>query len=361
MLYNCDDFIYNGHSLSEYGFMVVNFEEQEDLPLGMERTVEKSDKNRFRDRSHVFNVVSASDLEFTISIMKNICDYPDTIDQAITEEELREIAQWLTSNDAPLWLEKKKNGKVDDIQYLGLFTNITSFFLGELYGLTLSFSCVSPFGYTHTKTISKDVTGTVNFIVDNQTDVLNKYCYPVIKLRPKKNQDVLLVNQNDMSVLETGLLSFNDDTPSTEKLNLLKKKVDTYGTLHGLQIEYTYDDEEIQSYCDHSVLEFYGTDSNQKRKKYIAYYLNDNKAYTIGIGGYMCLKLSQSLNITIDCVKYKIYDSLKRPVYLSTLGVQDVDYFYWMQIKAGYNSMMYIGTDCQITLEYQEPRKVGAF
>ncbi len=354
MLYNCTDFIYNKKSLSDFEYVVVSFETSDELPLGLERTIEKSQKNRFRVDSNIYSITYTNDLEFKISIMKDMCTYVDTSEQKITEDDLRKITKWLTSVTSPMWLERKNGDVVDDIRYCGLFTNIEPFFLGELYGLTLTFSCTSSFGYTHDKIIEKELTGITNFMINNESDLLENYCYPTVELFPNANTDFFLINLSDTELKDQGMLS---NLSMTE----LQNKIKQFGTNNGLKIRFeTTAEGEIITYCNNRVISFYATDMNNKENKLVAYYA-DGGTYHIYQGSYICFKLYSKLNVKIKCKESKIYDSLNRPILFSKLGIRDVDYLYWLRLKTGYNSIMCISDQCKIKITHNEARKVGAY
>lgn len=356
MLYNCTDFIYNNQSLSSFKFKVVSFENSSELPLGLERTVEKSQKNRFRLDSNIYSVIYSNDLEFKISIMKDPCTFIDADDQKITEMELRTITKWLTSTSVPKWLEKKNGTEIDDIRYNGIFTNIEPFFLGELYGLTLTFSCTSSFGYTHDKVTEKQLAGITNFMINNNSDLLESYCYPTILLSPTANTDFFLINLSDTEIKDQGNLGGEPD-----KMTALQNKIKQFGTNRGLKIRFeTEKDGQITTYCNNRVIGFYAVDSNNKEVKMMAYYNNAN-SYYIHQGGYICFKLYSHLDVQIKNKESKIYDSLNRPILFSKLGIRDVDYLYWLRLKPGYNSIMCIADNCKIKVIHIEARKVGAY
>lgn len=356
MLYNCTDFIYNNKSLSSFKYKVVSFDNNNELSLGLERTIEKSQKNRFRVDSNVYGVTYANDLEFTISIMKDPCIFMSNSELQIAEDDLRQITKWLTSVSVPMWLEKKNRDVIDDIRYKGIFTNIEPFFLGELYGLTLTFSCTSSFGYTHDKVTEKQVNGITNFMINNDSDLMENYCYPTIVLKPTTNTDFFLINLSDTELKEQGTLENEQN-----KMTALQNKIKQFGAKNGFKIRFeTEQDGIITTYCNNRVIAFYATDSNNKEVKMIAYYTDENN-YHIYQGGYLCLKLFKQLDVQIKSQESKIYDSLNRPILFSQLYIRDVDYLYWLRLKSGYNSIMCIAENCDIKITHIEARKVGAY
>lgn len=63
--------------------------------------------------------------------------------------------------------------------------------------------------------------------------------------------------------------------------------------------------------------------------------------------------------ITLDCNKSRIYDEYSL-VTFENLGLSDIDYIYWPKLKNGQNQFTVKG-QCELSIQYREPRKVGAF
>lgn len=63
--------------------------------------------------------------------------------------------------------------------------------------------------------------------------------------------------------------------------------------------------------------------------------------------------------IIIDCSKSMISDAVGL-LNFEDLGISDLDYIYWLRLYHGINTFIVTG-DVELTFEYREPRKVGAF
>lgn len=357
MLFDCTDFIYDHQSLFDFGFMIASFEAQNELPFGLERTVDKGDRNKSRERSNVLGVLYTEDLLFTITIIKDICTYPTPEQQIISESDLRNIACWLTSPLEPLWLETISDGTINDIRYCGIFTNIEPVLVGNLYGLTLSFQCVSPFGYTHDIQNVFYLNGKQTLTIKNNSDAFYEYAYPTISIQPTENTDLVLINLSESKEVDSGQIA----EEVTDKLLALTNKVKDYARRNDCTVKFVQDETlNIKPFCEGTLVVFYLTDSNNKESKYVAYY-DETYKYYIYCGCFLVMSLYADLSVLMHCLSNQIYDGIGRPVRYSKLGIKDVDYMYWPRLLNGTNTIFCYANNCVMSVTHQESRKVGAY
>ena len=169
------DFEYMDNSLSSMGLMCVDFESESGIPLGLKRTIQKGEANRYRVKSnHIYTSYDDS-LEFEINIVKSICDTGcSQSEMAFSRDEIRQITRWLSSTTIPQLLNTI-NENDESLNYCGIFTNIESFVVGgDVYGFVLTFTNDSPFAYSNSIKNKYELNGNVTKTVLNNSDLLNK-------------------------------------------------------------------------------------------------------------------------------------------------------------------------------------------
>lgn len=184
-------FEYNGRSSEEFGVILASFGDKQDLNSGLSRSIIKGNTTRFRKRGNHIGTEYNDALEFSMTIIKNKCY---TNDLSFSRREIREINAWLTSPTYPIlfhMFDDKSND--EDIDYFGLFSDVEYEAAGDLIGLTLTFTCDSPFGYSPLvkRTLSKsEQIQTINI----ESDELEDYVYPYLEIEALDDTDVLIKN-----------------------------------------------------------------------------------------------------------------------------------------------------------------------
>lgn len=343
--------------LPDYISSSLDIEEEKNLAL--ERDMEIGGTNRYRTEANYFYDKWTANLHFDLFITKNICKYENQNDLKITQDEIRKIARWLTSPHLPNWIKfeysPENNSNVKN--YYGWFKNITPWVVGgDVYGLTLSFECTTPFGYTDIIENEITVSTYSNMIIQNESDDLFDYCYPTIEIIPKTNGQIYMCNLTDCKVLDTGTLSLEGS-----HIDNLLDNLEEYGMLHGYDVEYGLDPEDdfdIVPICNNTAIQFYYIDKYDNRTKCTAFYLPDTLNYQIIEGGFMYMTVYKDLNIYMDCKNLTINDELGRMVTYDKLGILDVDSVYWMRLINGENTLLCFG-NCTFKVKHIENRKVG--
>lgn len=141
------DFEYAGQFLSDFGFIVCNFDGDkgwENISAGSKITFKKVSRNNGCVHS-LTNTIYDECIRVTFQICKNPCIYKD---QKITDNEYRNMMRWLNRKEfldfQPI---DEENINLRKIHFNASF-NIDKIILnGEIYGLELTMETDKPFGY----------------------------------------------------------------------------------------------------------------------------------------------------------------------------------------------------------------------
>lgn len=357
MILVCKDFKFDNQTLAQKHLISVNFEEDTSLPSVITREMESSEMNKYRPETTGFGTRYSETLVFDIHLMKDDSFYVSQEELEIEQSDYESIASWLSSPQNHMWLEvTKENGEKAKVK--GYFSSITPHDKwGICYGLVCTFTCNSPFSYTE-KAIDQQISGVNNFLVSNSSSDRYDYIYPTLEITPSNNEEIFIHNLSDSHILDTGMISATDDKDNN--IILLMQKISAYASLNNLTVTYLYDDQHqnVLTICDKTALLFYMKDSYGIQNKYVAYYIESNKQYSICQGGFFYCKLSKGLKIKVDAKNLAIYDSLDRPVLFDTMGIQDEDEIYWMRLIYGNNSFCVKG-NFSLRISYLEPHKGG--
>lgn len=95
-------FTFDGENSTEYNLMIAGIERISDVNLGLKRDILRGTFNRYKSRVGHMGATWSEPLTFQIELMKDACkfEYADAA-MIFSEEELNEIAAWLTSPDYP--------------------------------------------------------------------------------------------------------------------------------------------------------------------------------------------------------------------------------------------------------------------
>ena len=357
------DFTFSGKKLSGLStkYIPVQFDENSDIALGLERDMEAGESTRYRIEPNYFYDKWSDGLPLEIHLVKDPCTYSTQSEKEITKSEIRELTSWLTSSHFPKWLkfEYDINDENDATRYMGWFNNIEPFVVGGMvYGLKLYFKCTTPFAYTNDITNEITVSNYKNLTVKNNSDELFSYCYPTIQIYPNANGEIFLCNLSDATIYAEGTLTAG----STGYFNSLLDVVDNYAKLNGYTVEYVAPSGSAQNIiplCNNTAVQFYLVDTYGNKIKCTAFYINDStKKYRIIENGFVHFTVYKNLQVYIDTQKLTINDELGRMITYDKLGVNDVDHMYWLRLLNGDNTLLLSG-NCKFTIIHIESRKVG--
>lgn len=149
------DFEYDGECLSDYGFIVCDFNASTDANIvsaGSQLNFNKVSKNQGKSFS-----LSSTQYKECISTTFDICKNPDVYDDLeITDDEFRELFRWLNRREFLSFrvIEDEK----EDRYYEASF-NVSKVKIREkLYGLELNMETNKPFAYGKKKSFLLDFT-----------------------------------------------------------------------------------------------------------------------------------------------------------------------------------------------------------
>lgn len=354
------NFTFRGKKFSDLStaYVSVNFDTSDDKTLGLERDMEKGEATRYRLEPNYFYDTWSTPLEFDLNIIKDPCKFTSQSEMELSKSEIREITAWLTSSHYPEWIKfVNEDGQTEEWRYKGWFSNIETFVAyGVIYGLKLHFKCTTSFAYTDPIQNSYVNTSYKNILLSNNSDCLDSYVYPVIKIQPKINGEIFILNQSDCTLLKNGKITYSStDDIANEILDI----AEAYAKENGYDISYTgtgaYN---IVMICNDTAVQFKLADKWGNEKLCTIYCNTSTKEYQIIQGGFMYMKVYRDLDVTIDCEKMTIMDSIGRMVTYDKMNIADVGQLYWLRLMNGNNSILLYG-NCTFTFEHIEERKVG--
>lgn len=351
------DFLFANRKLSEFGnFIAVDFDGDSDISLALERDMEMGETNKYRIEPNFFGDKWSSPLAFELHIIKNSCKYSNQTEMMFSQNEIREIAGWLTSPHYPKWIDFEYSP--DDIDkdkistYKGWFNNIETYIVGgSVYGLRLCFTCTTSFGYTDDKIIKIENTSSdiISELIENNSDELENYCYPYINIYPNSTNECFICNLSDAKILDNGELG---------ELSL-KEIVENYALHEWCTIRYAgVDSTNPTLVCNDNALQFYLINKYGDETKCTILHSSQEGQYYIIEGGFMHMSLKADLEINMDCQRLLMQDSIGRMITYDELSITDVDNMYWLRLVHGINQFLIYG-DVTITFKYKESRKVG--
>lgn len=359
MVKQFSNFIFYGKKLNESDnkYLSVDFNNSDESSISLSRNIDKGETNRYRAEPNFYGFTWNDPLSFELHVVKNPCKYTEQNEMVFTQTEIREITRWLSSNHLPQWLEiETKKGQKDDVRYKGYFKDIQTFTVnGQVMGLKLFFECTTSFGHSYDIVNSFSSTTNARTVsIENNSDELEDYCYPILEIIPNSNSYMYICNLSDCEVLDRG----NVESAAS---STLKNVIEDYARLHSYTIEYNQNSSgAVETLCDHTAIEFRYIDETNNKIKCTAFYYQNGTVYTYMLvkGGFMHMELYTGLNVYIDCQHLIIKDVTGRMVTYNRLGISDVDSIYWLRLVNGINNLIISG-DCTINVKHIESRKVG--
>lgn len=192
------DFEYDGQRLSDYGFMICNFDYSDSIV-----ELESGSNIVFNKVSHQggqnFSLTSTQYddcIETTFDICRIPEDY-DYQDREISIEDFREIIRWLNRKEFLLFRFIEDNNEVFFEKpecYFNATFNVTKLTLNDkLYGMRLKMITNSPFGYAKQEIITLDFVNNNILTVEDKNDEIG-YTYLDVTITCQNSGIVHLIN-----------------------------------------------------------------------------------------------------------------------------------------------------------------------
>ena len=149
------DFEYDGQYLSDYGFIICDFDSASGanvVDAGSKITFNKVSRNRGRQYS-----LTSTQYDECIQATFDICKNPDEYDReemVISNDEYRDLMRWLNRHEFLKFQVFNEDNADRDSCYYDVSFNIDKIKIGEiLYGLRLTMESNKPFGYGREQTV----------------------------------------------------------------------------------------------------------------------------------------------------------------------------------------------------------------
>lgn len=232
-------FEYNGQTADQFNLVLLKFNQDTNIDSGLSRESIKGTTTKFRKRANHFGEKYRQSLTLSLTFVKHPDKYLHDQDlMHFKRSEINEITKWLTSDGNMHWIRAFQNNEDlydDEIEYLGVFTNIDFQTANGVCGIVCTFECDSPFGYTpeRKRKFISTPDSPCNFIIKNESAEIADYVYPKIELYAKSNTNVSIANSTEnKSVIYKGLLEGQVIEIDTRLKKIVDKSNDTFIGLH---------------------------------------------------------------------------------------------------------------------------------
>lgn len=191
------DFKYDGQYLSDYGFIICNFDGSNGVSVtdaGSRIAFNKVSRNNGKSYS-----LTSTQYGDCISCTFDICKNPELYsyeDREISNAEYRDLMRWLNRREFLKFQVIDARDDDRDPCYFNVSFNVSKIKISErLYGLQLELESDKPFGYGEEQSFSWDFSDTS--VSENLSDVSDEigYIYPNMIITCKANGDLSIYNE----------------------------------------------------------------------------------------------------------------------------------------------------------------------
>ena len=186
-------YTFNGISSSKYNVMLCSFESSYlDRETGLNYETNRTDITVNKPTVQVYNKKYSDVLQFDITLIRNN-------QEEFSAAERREIVSWMTSPDSPTLFtitDCEDDGVKyhENIEYFCVCVGCSEKFVNGVVGLVFSMECNAPYGFSPIETTNFISTTSTTVTINNTSDELNQYYYPIITVRATGNGTVKFTN-----------------------------------------------------------------------------------------------------------------------------------------------------------------------
>lgn len=194
----------NQNSYNDNGLIIIAF----DADNGLNDTFLSTDQIITESYNGIYDKVYGSKYnskpEINISVIKS-----DGTNFSVNDN--RKILKWVTGCMMPSWLDLY-DGDTLQYSYFVTCTNVQQFKLdARIIGMTLTFTSVKPFAYSPKVTIERNISGSSDFQINNETDDMFSYVFPNITFQNTSGSSLSIVNQTLNEETTISNLSINEN------------------------------------------------------------------------------------------------------------------------------------------------------
>ena len=203
------DFMYDNKLLSDFGFIICDFEANDgvnEVPIGSVLTFNKTPMNHGQ-----YHALIGSAYDDCFSITFDICKDPDIYEgceRVIRDTEYTDLHRWLNRKDFHIF------NFINDyyVCYFEASFNLSKIIInGELYGIRLKMETNRPFGYGEEITIDKTYTvSNTSYTIINRSEEIG-YIYPTIKIKCTQAGNVTIINSTTQTTVTINNCSTNEE------------------------------------------------------------------------------------------------------------------------------------------------------
>lgn len=187
------DFIFDGKALSDFGYMVIFEETEEDITVSNMKF--SNIKGAKSDISQQVSYNYDDNYSTTFTIIKSLCGGVDDNEGYLTNDEVEELTRWL-SRKKYKWFRFIDDKDDDEIWYEAQFA-INKEYIGDgCFGLKLTLNTSAPFGFTREINVNPRVVNG-SFSVPVLSDE-EGYIYPNVIITLQEAGDLSLVNTAEL-------------------------------------------------------------------------------------------------------------------------------------------------------------------
>lgn len=195
------DFEYDGQYLSDYGFIICDFNftnSATEINAGSVITFNKVPRNSGKQ----FGLLGTK-YEECITASFDICKNPDIYDRRemeISNDECRDIMRWLNRREFLKFqvIDDENDSLERDTCYYNASFNVGKIKINErLYGMRLTMETDKPFGYGQEQMVSWTFSDSnISKILSDISDEIG-YIYPTVIITVNRNGDLSLYNEQE--------------------------------------------------------------------------------------------------------------------------------------------------------------------